>query len=37
LAVWAWLELTDGANWARRVLGGAALGYFVAAVGQSLA
>jgi hypothetical protein len=37
LAVWAWLEVTDGVNWPRRVLGGAGLGYFVVAVGQSLA
>jgi hypothetical protein len=29
LAAWAWLELADGVNWARRALGAAALVYVV--------
>ena len=36
LAAWAWLELADGANWVRRVLGAAALVYVVAKVGVAL-
>ena len=34
LAVWAWLEVTDGANGLRRVLGAAALGYVVVEVAR---
>jgi hypothetical protein len=34
LAVWAWLEVTDGANGLRRVLGTAALGYVVVEVAR---
>jgi hypothetical protein len=29
LSAWAWMELADGANWARRLLGAAALVYVV--------
>jgi len=36
LAVWAWQELTDGANWLRRVLGAAALVYVVLDAGAAL-
>jgi hypothetical protein len=36
LAVWAWQELTDGANWLRRVFGAAGLAYVVAQVGAVL-
>ena len=36
LAVWAWEELTDGANWLRRLLGAAGLVYVVAKVGEAL-
>ena len=35
LAVWAWLELTDGASWARRVLGAAGLVYVVIKIGAA--
>ena len=36
LSVWAWLELTDGANLFRRVMGLAGLVYVVVKVGQAL-
>jgi hypothetical protein len=36
LAAWAWLELEDGANWFRRVLGAAGLVYVVVKVGVAL-
>jgi hypothetical protein len=36
LAVWAYLELTDGANWFRRVLGAGALAYLVVRLGERL-
>jgi hypothetical protein len=36
LAVWAWHELTDGANWVRRVFGAAGLVYVVVSVGASV-
>ena len=36
LATWAWLELTDPANWFRRLLGAAGLVYVVAAVASVL-
>ena len=36
LAVWAWLELTDGANWPRRVLGAAALVFVVVQIARAL-
>ncbi len=36
LSAWAWLELTDGANLARRALGAGALAYVVARVGEAL-
>lgn len=36
LAAWAWLELTDGANWVRRALGAAGLGYVVLTVADAL-
>jgi hypothetical protein len=36
LAAWAWEELADGANWARRVLGAAGLVYVVVKVGLAL-
>jgi hypothetical protein len=35
LAVWAWQELVDGANWFRRLLGAAALVYVVVKVGAA--
>jgi len=35
LGVWAWLELTDGVNWFRRVLGAAGLVYVVAEIGSA--
>ena len=35
LAVWAWQELADGANWFRRVLGAVMLVYIVAKVGDA--
>jgi hypothetical protein len=35
LSVWAWLELSDGVNSARRVLGAAGLVYAVVQVGQA--
>lgn len=34
-AVWAWLELTDGVNLPRRVLGAAGLAFVVAKVGAA--
>ena len=36
LAAWAWLELTEGVNWLRRVLGAAGLVYVVVSVGAAL-
>lgn len=36
LAAWAWLELTDGANRARRLLGAAGLLLVVLRLGQAL-
>jgi hypothetical protein len=36
LAAWAWQELTTGLNWARRVLGAAALLFVVLKVGAAL-
>ena len=36
LAAWAWGELEEGANWWRRALGAAGLGYVIVKVGQAL-
>jgi hypothetical protein len=36
LAAWAWLELTEGVNWFRRVLGAGGLVFVVARVGDAL-
>lgn len=36
LAVFAYLELTDGANWFRRVLGGGVLVWLVMTLGRAL-
>ena len=36
LAAWAWLELTDGSNWARRVLGAAGIGFVVVRIADAL-
>ena len=36
LAVWAWLELVDGVNWFRRLLGAAGLIVVVAAIAAAL-
>ncbi len=36
LSAWAWLELTDGANVARRALGAGTLAYVVARVAEAL-
>jgi hypothetical protein len=36
LAAWAWIELTDGTTWLRRVLGAGGLVYVVIKVGQAL-
>jgi hypothetical protein len=36
LAAWAWGELADGANWARRALGAGGLVYVVVKVGGAL-
>ena len=36
LASWAWLELTDGANLFRRLLGAAVLALVVVRVGEAL-
>ena len=36
LAAWAWLELTDGTNWFRRLLGAAVLAYLVVRVGEAV-
>ena len=36
LAVFAYLELTDGANWLRRLLGAAVLAYLVYTLGHAL-
>src|SRR3954454_21405176 len=36
LAAWAWEELEDGANWARRALGAGGLVYVVVQVGAAL-
>ena len=35
LAAWAWLELTEGVNWFRRLLGAGGLIYVVARVGEA--
>lgn len=37
LAAWAWLEVTDGAGWPRRLLGAVALVAVVARVADALA
>ena len=34
LGVWAWREATDGANWLRRLLGVASLGWLAARLGR---
>jgi hypothetical protein len=36
IAAWAWLELTEGVNWFRRVLGAGGLVYVVVRVGDAL-
>jgi hypothetical protein len=36
LAAWAWLEVTAGSNWFRRVLGVAGFVYVIAKVGAAL-
>jgi hypothetical protein len=36
LAAWAWEEVSDGANWARRLLGAAGLVYVIAKLGAAL-
>jgi hypothetical protein len=36
LAVWAWLEMTSGVNWGKRLLGAAAILHVVVALGQAL-
>lgn len=36
LSAWAWLEVTDGVNAFRRVLGGAGLAFVVAAVAREV-
>jgi hypothetical protein len=36
LAAWAWGELTSGANWFRRTLGAAGLGYVVVKLAAEL-
>jgi hypothetical protein len=36
LSAWAWLELADGTNWARRVLGAAGLAYVAIKVGGAI-
>ncbi len=36
LAVFAYLELTDGANWLRRLIGAAVLAYLVDRLGHAL-
>jgi hypothetical protein len=36
LSAWAWGELADGANWARRALGAAGLVYVVVRLGAAL-
>jgi hypothetical protein len=36
LAAWAWTELDDGVNWARRALGAAGLVYIVVRLGMAL-
>jgi ABC-type enterochelin transport system permease subunit len=36
LAAWAWLELTSGVTWLRRVLGAAGLVFVVLRVGEAL-
>jgi hypothetical protein len=36
LGIFAYLELTDGANWFRRLLGAAVLGYVVIKLGRAL-
>jgi hypothetical protein len=36
LAIWAYLELTDGANWVRRLVGAAGLAYVVVSLAAKL-
>jgi hypothetical protein len=36
LAAWAWLELADGVNWARRVLGAGVLVFLVVEIGAAI-
>jgi hypothetical protein len=36
LAAWAWLELADGVNWARRAIGAAGLVLVVARIAEAL-
>lgn len=36
IAAWAWLELTSGDNWVRRVLGAGGLVFVVVRVGEAL-
>jgi hypothetical protein len=36
LAVFAYLELTDGANWLRRLLGATIMAYLIYTLGQAL-
>ena len=36
LSAWAWGELAEGVNWARRVVGAVGLGFVVIKVGGAL-
>jgi hypothetical protein len=36
IGIWAYLELTDGANWVRRLLGAGALAYIVVKLAAEL-
>ena len=36
VAAWAWLELADGTNWFRRLVGAAGLVYVVVKIGAAL-
>jgi hypothetical protein len=36
VTAWAWGELTEGVNWARRLYGVAGLGFVVVKVGRAL-
>ena len=36
LAAWGWIELTDGVNWVRRVVGAGGLVYVIAQIGDAL-